>query len=159
MEQPKYRNLSIKCDNIKQLKTTLYKDEESLQSKDKVSLSRIVLELLFPPNDDLAFFFRREEPPPPPPTLRDPLDAEFQPLARFFDQQIRGDGIMKGTDDDRKAIADHMVSKLSQQFSFAELKDKILEKTNAEKDDEIKQILMHRKFHNNDAEWSHLEQK
>ena len=55
---------------------------------------------------------------------------------------------MKGTDADRKAIAEHMVSKLSQQFSFAELKDKILEKTNAEKDDEIKQILMHRKFHN-----------
>jgi len=56
---------------------------------------------------------------------------------------------MKGTDDDRKAIADHMVSKLSQQFSFAELKDKILEKTNAEKDDEIKQILMHLLSRNN----------
>ena len=62
MEQPKYRNLSIKCDNVKQLKTTLYKDEESLQSKDKVSLSRIVLELLFPPNDDLAFFSDERSP-------------------------------------------------------------------------------------------------
>ena len=66
MEQPKYRNLSIKCDNIKQLKTTLYKDEESLQSKDKVSLSRIVLELLFPPNDDLAFFFQTRGAPSAP---------------------------------------------------------------------------------------------